>query len=143
MAKIRSTNWFALNRHSSLTILMNLVLPMACSTRTRILEIFPVGKYDGSTFSDKQQINMCMANRLIVFILQLANYLYIRAMIYYYVIAAIVERGRCLLAEECFHGLMPMRSRHSIFQLSMVFFSLSKFMPTFTTGRPQRAKREG
>lgn len=35
LAKIRSTKKLALSRHSSLTILMNLALPIACSTCTR------------------------------------------------------------------------------------------------------------
>lgn len=35
---MRSTNWFALSRHLSFTILINLAIPMACSTRTIMRE---------------------------------------------------------------------------------------------------------
>ncbi len=42
----------------------------------------------------------------------------------------------------CLHEIKQ-KIIYSIFQSSIVRFSPSKLMPTFTMGRPQRAKREG
>ncbi len=43
----------------------------------------------------------------------------------------------------CNSCVPPHGEGHSITHSPMVFFSVSKLMPTFTTGNPQRAKREG